>query len=320
MNIAIAALSATALLAAPLFAAAQGFPSKPITIINGNAPGGITDWQARAFGEQLTKRWGQPVVVENRPGGGGVIALPALQRSAPDGHTLITTTGSFGVRELFMKDQPFEPGRELAPVQTSFWAPYVIITNPKVPARTLKEFIDHARANPGKLNWAAVPNTSQHLDTLHFIRRAGVDITVITYKGGAPALQALVANEVQAYFGAVFGLEQRVKEGQVTALAVTSTSTFSPLPNLPSVKTALGLDVDLKVRYGFGTTAGTPKSIIDRLARELGDIAMKSEVTAQIRKQGYEPESTTPEEFAEAMREEMRRGRAVAEAAGIKPQ
>jgi tripartite-type tricarboxylate transporter receptor subunit TctC len=299
---------------------AQEFPSRQITIICSNPPGGITDWQARAFGDLLAKRFGQPVVVENRPGGGGVVALAALKLAKPDGHALMTLTTSSGAVPIFVKDASFEPGKDVAPVQTSFWAPYVIITNTKVPARTLREFIDHAKANPGKLNWSAVPNTTQHLDTLDLIRRTGVSITVVTYQGGAPALRALVANETQAYFGAVFGLDERVKSGQVTALAVTSAQPFPALPDLPTVKAAIGLDTDLKVRYGFATAAGTPKAIVDRLARELGELSTRSELTAQIRKQGYEPESTTPEEFVADMREQARRAREVAQAAGIRPQ
>jgi tripartite-type tricarboxylate transporter receptor subunit TctC len=298
----------------------QDFPTRQITIICSNPPGGITDWQARAFGDLLSKRLGQPVVVENRPGGGGVVALAAIKLAKPDGHTLMTVTTASGAVPIFVKDASFEPGKDLAPVQISFWAPYVIITNTKVPAKTLREFLDYAKANPGKLNWSAVPNTTQHLDTLDLIRRTGVNIAVITYQGGAPALRALVANETQAYFGAVFGLEERVKSGQVTALAVTSAQPFPALPDLPTVKSAIGLDADLRVRYGFATTAGTPKPIVDRLARELGELSMRSELTAQIRKQGYEPESVTPEEFVTEMREQARRAREVAQTAGIKPQ
>ena len=315
-----ATLALAAIIAIALPALAQEYPSKPITILTSVNPGGVTDWQARTVGAHLNKRWGQPVVVENRPGAGGAVALQQLKRAAPDGHTLITASTASGMLPLFVKDTSYEPGKDIEPVQLAFYAPYVIITNTQVPAKTLKEFIDYARANPGKLNFAAVPNTSQHLDTLNFIRVTGVNIVTITYQGGAPALRALLANEAQAYFGAVFGLDQQVKAGKITPLAVTSSKPFPILPDIPTVKSAIGLDLDLTIRYGFATTAGTPKPIVDKLAREIADIVMKSEMNAQIRSQGYEPQVTTPEEFSAEMLRETRRAREIAQAAGIKPQ
>jgi tripartite-type tricarboxylate transporter receptor subunit TctC len=308
--------------AAAALASAQDFPSKPITIYVGNPPGGVSDWQARVFGEQLSKRLGQPVVVENRPGGGGgAMALLAVKQRPADGHALMTTTNVSGMSALFIKDAVVEAGKDFAPITSVFWVPNVIITNSKTPAKNFRELIDYARANPGKLNWAAVPNTAIYLDSMELIRRLGLNTQIVPYQGGAPAQRAILANEAQIYMaGGVFGLDQLIREGQITALAVTSARPFPGMPNVPTIRTAAGLDTDLKVHYGFAATAGTPKPVLERLARELGEIANKSELSEQIRKRGYEPDTMTPDQFQQVIVDEFRRAKSIAEAAGIKPQ
>jgi tripartite-type tricarboxylate transporter receptor subunit TctC len=298
---------------------AQNYPARSITIIAGVPPGGVVDWMARAMGQKLQERWGQSVVVENRPGASGWIALQALQKAPADGHTLFAYANVGITMELFVKGASFVPGKNVQPLTPAFWAPYVVITNTQVPARSLKEFVAHAKANPGKLNFASAGGF-QALDSYWLLRQAGMDMVIVNYQGGAAALRALMANETQAYLGAVFGLEQQVKAGKITALAVTSARRFPSLPDIPTVKEAIGADMDATVQYGYFTTFGTPRPVIDRLVREMTDVVLRSDMNEQIRKQGYDPITSTPEEWARGMLEEVRRARLVAEQTGVKPE
>lgn len=313
VSIAVAAFSTTV-------AAQSTFPSKPITIFTSVPPGGILDWMGRAMGAELQKRWGQPVVVESRPGAGGWIAIQQVMKAPADGHTLFSNTQIVVHLPLFVKEAAVAFPRDIQPVAPVLYAPYVIFTNTQVPVKNMSEFAAHAKANPGKLNFALVPGSGQQLDTLWFIKRAGFDMVPIPYQGGAPALRAVLANEAQAYFGAAFGLDAQIKAGKITPLSVTSAQRFPQLPDVPTVKETLGFDMDSSVQYGFHTNGGTPKAIVERINREMAEISMKSDMTAQIRKQGYEPMTMTPDQWLTVMQAEARRGVETAQAAGIKPQ
>jgi tripartite-type tricarboxylate transporter receptor subunit TctC len=221
--------------------------------------------------------------------------------------------------DLFIKGASFVPGKSVQPLTPAFWAPYVIITNTQVPAKTLKEFVAHAKANSGKLNFASAGG-GQGLDTSWLIKQAGIDMVIVNYQGGAAALRALLSNEVQAYLGAVFGLDQQVKAGKITALAVTSARRFPPLPDIPTAKEAAGIDMDATIQYGFFTHVGTPKPTVERLVKEMTDIVLRTDMRAQIVKQGYDPLTMSPEEWTKSMLEEQRKAKIVAEATGVKPE
>lgn len=319
----VALLSAGMALAGALCSAtavAQQFPTKPITILVGFPAGGVLDWMARALGPKLTERWGQPVVVENRVGGGGLVAIQAVQKAPPDGHILTTHTAQVALLPLFVKDADVVPGKNLQPVTTAFYAPYALITNTQTPAKNLREFITHVKANPGKLNFAYVPLTGQQLDSIAFARTTGMDIALIPYKGGVPALTALFANEAQFYFGAAFGLDGHVKAGRVTPLAVTGATRFPQLPDVPTIKEAIGIDFVSVVDYGYYTTQGTPRPVLDKLSRDIADVMQSAEMKDQIRKQGYEPRAIPSEEWLVKITAEVRHATELAQAAGIKPQ
>jgi len=316
---AAAALCGAAVLAAAP-AGAQQFPTKPLTIIVPFPPGGIIDTQARLVGAELQKRFGQSVVVDNRPGAGGAIGLAHFSKSDADGHTLLSGASPQSMGSLFLKSASFEPGKDVAAVTTICYAPYVIITSTQVPVKSMKEYIAHVKANPGKLNFAVVPNSGQHIDTLDFLGRAGLKMEVVNYQGGAPALRSILANESQGYFGAALGLAENVKAGKLRILAVTSAKRFAVLPDTPTVKEATGLDFDAGVYYGMFTVPGTPTLLIDRLNREIVDIVEKTDVGDRLRKQSYEIRTSTPAWFAALLVTELRRGREIATAAGIQPQ
>jgi tripartite-type tricarboxylate transporter receptor subunit TctC len=314
----------TVLLALTLSAAAavqaQSYPTRPITIVSAVPPGGILDWLGRTMGTKLQERWGQPAIVDSRPGASGRIAAQFVQKAAPDGHTLFVYSQSAVNMALFIKGASFQPGVDIQAVATAFVAPYVLIANGSLPVRDLREFVAYAKANPGKLNFSGVPGGTQWIDTYSFIKQNGLDIVIVPYQGGAQALRAVLANDTQAYFGASFGLEPMVKAGKLAALGVTSARRFSLLPGVPSIKEAIGYDMDVTVQYGFFTTQGTPRPVVDKLANEIGDIVMNTDMHAQIVKQGYEPLVLKADEWTRSMLAEQARTRANAESAGVKPE
>jgi tripartite-type tricarboxylate transporter receptor subunit TctC len=304
--------------AAPL--AAQQYPSRPITIIVPVPPAGILDTLARLVGPELTKRWGQPVVVENRPGAGGMIGIRYVAHMPPDGYTLLSAASPQAQGELFIKGASFEPGKDTQPVAGLAYAPYVIITSTQTPAKTLPELIALAKASPGKLNFAVVPGSGQQLDTLDFLKRAGINMVVVPYQGGAQALRAVLANEAQAYFGAALGLEQNVKAGKLTALAVTSAKRSTELPDIPTVTESTGVEFNAGILYGLFTVPGTPSAIVQKLYKEIADIALNTEAGTALKKQSYEIRPTPPDEYAAILNHELSRGREIAKAANIQPQ
>lgn len=314
-------LASAALLAGAAPSIAQpAFPSKRMTAIVPYAPGGVTDVMTRVLAEEMQKRYGQPVVVDNKPGGGASVGALALMKAPPDGHTFMFVLNINASYAVFTKETSYDLERDIAPVTAAFWAPYVIIANPQLPARTMKELVAYARANPGKLNFASNPNSSQLLDAIDMQRKLGITMTMVTYKGGAEALRGVLANESQLYFGSTLGLEQLTKEGKIVPIAVTSDKVFPRLPQIPTVAGETGIDFNAVPIYGYGTTVGTPTPIIERLSRMIGDIVMRSTLTERLREQSYEPMTTTPAEWGAILRQEVRRVRAVADAAGIKPQ
>jgi tripartite-type tricarboxylate transporter receptor subunit TctC len=301
-------------------AQAQQYPTRPITIIVPTPPGGILDVYSRWIGHALEQRWGQSVIVENRTGAGGWIGIQALEKAAPDGYTLMAGASAMASLPIFVKGASFEPGKDFVPLTGVLYAPYVIITNTKAPAKTLSEFIAYAKANPGKLNMAVVPGSGQQVDELDFLAKAGIDMAVIPYQGGAPALRSVIADETQAYFGAVLGLEENVKAGRITPLAVTGTKRFPSLPDVPTVKEATGIDFETFILYALFAAPGTPDPIADKLRKEITDIVNNSEVNGQIKQANYEPMTTTGEELGALIRKDLARGREIARTNNLQAQ
>jgi tripartite-type tricarboxylate transporter receptor subunit TctC len=301
-------------------AVAQAYPVKPVTIVVGQPPGGVTDWMSRALAQQLQEKWKQSVVVENKVGAGGKIANEYVARAAQDGYTLQTVTSIVAAGMVFDKDKSLDLEKAYAPLATMLFAPYVIIVPTEAPGKNLAELFAYARANPGKLNFAAVTNTGQMLDEYALFQQAGVNITVVPYNGGAPSLRAVVANEVQGYFGAVFGMQAQIAGGRIRALAVTSAKRFSLLPDIPTVKEAIGLDFDSGVHYGFATTAGAPRDVVTKVAADILEVVRRPDMQDAVRKQGYEPLSLGPDEFGRLIIKESRKAVETARLAKIQPQ
>lgn len=299
---------------------AQEYPVRPITMVVPFPPGAIYDWTGRTVADRLQKRTGQPVVVDNKIGGAGLIGMQAVAKAAPDGYTLLTLATPQANPSVWVKDAPVDVGRDLAAVNSLFYAPYVVYINGSVSAKTLGEYVAQVKANPGKLNYASITNSSLMLDTIDLVRRSGMSMAEIPYPGSAQVTRAILANEVQFYIGTSFGLEEHVKSGRIRTLAVTSAVEFPPLRELPTVKSAIGLDFDSTAYYGVFTGAGVPKPVVARLAALIDEMSKDNELRSQIRARGFEPLALGNEGFGNHFANEAKRAQDIARQAGIKAQ
>jgi tripartite-type tricarboxylate transporter receptor subunit TctC len=312
-------IAATLLLAGAGAAFAQAWPSRPITVVVPYAVGGTTDIVARLVTTQIGNGLGQPLVVDNRVGGGGNIGWGAAARSAPDGHTLLTTEMSFTIAPALGTKQPFDPKKDFAHVITAAAAPHVLVINPSVPAKTVQEFIAHAKANPGKLNYGSGGNgTNTHLGGELFKREAGIDLVHVPYKGAGQVLQDLMGGQVQALVTSLPTALPHVKSGKLRALMVTSDRRSPLLPDVPSAREAGLPKVVMDFWVGFAAPAGTAQPAIDKLNKAIADALKSPEGQKRLAEQGLEPVSNSPAQASQLVAAEMQRWGAVVKAAGIK--
>jgi tripartite-type tricarboxylate transporter receptor subunit TctC len=284
---------------------AQGYPNKPVRIIVPFPAGGTTDIVARIVAQKLTETWGQSVIVENRTGAGGNIGGEAAARSTPDGYTLFMTSGSIVTANQYIyKKMPFDPTKDLVPITNVASGPQVIVVNSEFPAKTLKQFIDTARAQPGVLNYGHAGIGSQtHLAAENFLFTADLNITSVPYKGEGPAMNDLIGKQlsmVTANFAAAIGF---INQGKLRALAVTGTQRSPQLPDVPTVAETLP-GFENTGWFGLMVAAGTPKEIIDKIYRDTVKILGTAELRARFYALGMVPVGNTPAEFADATREE----------------
>jgi len=299
-------------------AQAQSYPAKAVTIVVLTAPGGIQSAVTRLIADQLTAKWGKPVIVENRPGAGGLIASEYVSKAAPDGYTLLNGTDAISTYAIFMKATHFDMEKDLSPISIATYSPFILQTNAKVPARTIKEFIAYAKANPGKLNAAVAGASQQMLDTVLFNQRAGTQIELIPYAGGAPALQALLANEVQFYFGGM-GSASQFAAGTLIPLAVGGEQRFRKLPDVPTLKES-GIDMQSGFWFGYLAPPATPLDLREKISSDMREAVHNPEVTKQITENvGMDVVGSTVSEMAARIAREVKTRSAVAVAARIEP-
>ena len=313
-------IAATALLLAATGAAlAQTYPSKPITIVVPYAVGGTTDIVGRLVANQIGSSLGQPMVVDNRAGGGGNIGWGAVARAAADGHTLLTTEMSFTIAPGLGVKQPFDAKKDFTHIITAAAAPHVLVVNPEVPAKTLKEFIAYARVNPGKLNYGSGGNgTNTHLGGELFKREAQVFMVHVPYRGAGAVLQDLMANQVQALVTALPTALPHIKSGKLRALVVTSEKRSPLLPDVPSAKEA-GLPKFLMDFWvGLAAPAGTPQPVIDTLNKAVTAALASPEGRKRLADLGLESEANSPAQASQYVSAEMTQWASVVKSAGIK--
>ena len=312
--------AASTLLAAPASLRAQpAFPNRPITVVVPNPPGGGTDFAARLFQEAMSQGLGQPVVVENRPGANGNLAINAVARSAPDGHTiLLQYNGYHAGNPAMMKNLTWDPIKDLALVGMATMAPHAIIVGPNVPANNLQEFIAHARANPGKLNYASSGNGSiQHVGGVLFSRAIGAEMVHVPYRGAAPALQDVAGGRVELFITTPSSAIALVQGGRVKALAIASAQRAAGLPDVPTTAEAGLPGFTLDAWFGFAVPAATPKPIQERLNAVISAASQQAGIRERAQAGGATTRAMTLTELDTLARREVEELGAVIRAAGI---
>jgi len=286
---------------------AEAYPAKTIRLVVPFPPGGPLDAVARAVAQRLSEAWGQPVVVDNRPGAGGNIGADLVAKSAPDGYTILEgALSTHAVNVTLYGRLPYDPIKDFAPITLVAVTPNVLVVNPSLPVSSVAALVAYARANPGKLSFGSGSNGSAgHLAGELFKREAGVDMVHIPYKGGAPAMQALLAGDTQLMFDNLANSTPQLKAGKLKALAVTTTKRSALVPELPTLAESGLPGFDIYTWWGFLAPAGTPKEIIDKWNAEVTRILNTPEMRALFAQQGAEPSPTTPEQFAALIRSEI---------------
>jgi tripartite-type tricarboxylate transporter receptor subunit TctC len=292
----------------------QAYPSRPITILVSTSPGGTYDTISRVFAGHLERKWKQSVVVENRLGAGGGVALAALTKAPADGYTLTMTSG--WIIDLFVKDPGFE-AKDIVPVSVAGIAPYVVVVSKNVTAKNLAEFVAHAKANPGKLNWGIVSAGPHEIETADALAVLGIQSATIGYKGIAPIYTALVAGELDATMGTA---SPQLRSGQLRGLAVGGDKRFSELPDVPTFREQ-GFKYDPVSHYPFWARTGTPREIVTRLAAEVAEFARSAEFTDKVTKPfAIIGMGAGPEESDRVLKEAYAGAKRTATRLGIKPQ
>ncbi len=312
------------LLAVPALTApsamAQQYPSKPIVLVVPFAPGGTSELISRLVAQKLTERLGQQVVVENRPGAAGNIAMEQVARAAPDGYTLILGhIGTLAVNPAMFPKLPYDAIKDFAPVSLIAAVPNIVTVNPAVPAKTLKEFLDLARAKPGSINYGSAGNGSAgHLAMEYLKRIAKTDMVHVPYKGTGPMLTDLLAGQTQATFTGSSPLIPHIKSGKLRALAVGSAMRIPSLPEVPTVAESGFAGFETAQWYGIIAPAKTPPAIIQKLSVEIAQVMKQPDVIARLSGDGTVMIGSTPNEFAAYISKEMKRWGEVVHDANIK--
>jgi tripartite-type tricarboxylate transporter receptor subunit TctC len=298
--------------------AAENYPSRPVRMIVPYAPGGNTDALARIIAQRLTQSLGQQVVVDNRPGGNTLLGTALVAQAQPDGYTIMLTTLTFAVVPSIYKKLPFDARRDFTPITLAVTLPNVLVVNPSVPAKSVKELIAYARSNPGKLNYASTGSgTSPHLSMELLKTMAGVDLVHIPYKGGGPAMAALIGGQVSAQFiGLPVALPQ-IKSGKLRALGVTSAKRAAAAPDLPTIgETLKGYELD--PWFGVLGTGGMPKPVVQLLQKEIASILQAPDMKERLAGMGAEPVGSSPQQFAAYITAEIAKFAKLVKTAGVK--
>jgi tripartite-type tricarboxylate transporter receptor subunit TctC len=299
--------------------AVASYPNRPVRLVTGS-PGSTSDIVARFIAQKLTERWGRTVVVDNRPGAGGIIGTEIVAKSAPDGYTLIIgQIGTHASPQFLFKTLAYDPVKDFAPVSLLTNSGISLVIHPSVPASNLKEFVAYARAKPGALNYgSAGGGTSSQLSGELFNQMTGAKLVHVPYKGAGFALTAVVQGETHAAFLSTTTAAAQVKGGKLKALAVMSPKRFPAAPDIPSITEAGFPGMESSVWFGLLAPAATPKPIVEKINRDVVAVLSTPEARDQLLAQGAEPTPTTPQEFAAFLKREIEKWGRVIREAGIK--
>jgi tripartite-type tricarboxylate transporter receptor subunit TctC len=282
----------------------QAFPTRPIRFIVGPGP----DVLARVIGQKLTESWGQQVVVDQRPGAGGIIAADTVAKSAPDGYTLLLTTGAYTINAVLYPKLPYSLERDLTPVDLLAVISFLVIVNPSVPAKSMQELVQLARAKPGQLNCAhSGPGTTAHLGCEMLKTAAKINMVSVSYKGTGPAILDVIAGQSQLMFAVMQGGLPQVQAGKLRAVAVTGAKRVAALPDVPTITEAGFGGADFITWNGVHTRAGTPKAVVAKLNAELNRVLKLPDIQERMAGLGLDPAGGTPETFGRFVKEDIAR-------------
>jgi len=296
----------------------ERYPTKPIRIVVPFTPGGSNDLLGRVLAQKLNAAWGQPVIIDNRPGAGSTIGIELVVRAAPDGYTLLTTSGGIAINGSLYR-LSFNPVTDLAPVALLAQMPYLLAVHPALPALSTRELINLARAQPGKLTFSSSgAGTSSQLAMEMFKSLAKINVLHVPYKGGGPAVTALAGGEVQITFNVITGTLPQARAGRIRALAVSSAARVEIAPELPTVAESGLPGFEAIAWYNMFAPAGTPRSIVNRINAEVNRLLAQPEVRERLLALGVAPFTGTPEALGDYLKSEVARWAKVIKEAGIK--
>jgi len=301
-------------------ASPQGnYPSHPIRVIVPFSPGGGSDVLARLLGPQLSDRLGQPLVVDNRPAGSGIVGGDIVAKSVPDGYTLLLVQSAHAVNAQLFTKLPYDPIKDFAPITLVISSPSGMFLHPEVPARTVKEFIAHAKANPGKLNFGSSgPGSLPHLNGELFMSMAGVQMTHVPYKGAAQIVTAILGNEVQFMLANIFSTKAHWQAGRLRFIAHAGSKRLESIPDVPTLGESGLPGYEVRAWWGYMAPGKTPRPIVDRLHKEITAVANLPDVRQTFISQGSEVVVNTPDEFAKIIQADAEKWGAIGKRLGVK--
>jgi len=304
--------------AAPIARAQGNWPNRPVRLIVGYPAGGPTDFAARILQEPLQQLWGQPIVIENRPGASQVIAAELVAKSAPDGYTLFLCTSNLTTNPGVFSHLPYDTERDFTPIIIVYSSPTVLFTGPNQPFRSVRDVVEAAKRQPGMAAATSGVATSGHFATEIFMRKVGVELTHVPYRGAAPALQDVVGGRVPITFSTLSGAIPLAREGRLRALAVAASKRVPVLPDVPTMAEE-GFPIrDTSPWYSFVGPAGLPTAIVERISKDVQGLLRRPEIIRRIEEQGGVIESVGPAEFKARIPQEIAANAEVARAADIR--
>ncbi|MBM3357364.1 MAG: tripartite tricarboxylate transporter substrate binding protein [Betaproteobacteria bacterium] len=308
-----------AALAAPV--AAQSYPSKPVRIVVPYAPGGTTDILTRAVGPKLTEAWGQPIIVDNRPGASGMIGAEIAAKAPPDGYTLLMSyTAEIAITVSLFKKISYDPLRDLAPISLGAVTPLILVVHPSLPVKSVKELIALARAKPKALPYASAGNGSPAHLAFELMQRSGkIELTHVPYKGAAPAVVDLVGGHVVMFFSGMPPAMPHVRSGRMRALAVSTAKRSPAAPEVPTMAESGMPGFDIPTWFGLFAPAATPREVITKVHGDFVKALGASDVKARLIPEGAEPSPMTPEQFGQFVRSETAKYAQIIRDSNIKP-
>jgi tripartite-type tricarboxylate transporter receptor subunit TctC len=304
----------------PCFAAdsAATFPAKPIRVMVGQPPGGGIDVIARALAQKLSENLGHSVIVDNRGGAAGLLAADTVAKATPDGYTALVVSASYAINPSLYKKMPFDPRKDLQPVALIAASPFILLAHPSLKARSVRDLIGQAKAAPKKINYGSGGmGSTGHLAAELFRSMAGVELTHVPYKGTGPAMVDLLGGQLQLLFNSIIQGAPHARSGKLTALAVTSAKRSGVMPELPTIAESGLPGYDFSTWYGFLVTARTPAPIVNKLNAEIAKVLNQPDVRERMAKEGTEPLSSTPAQFATYLDAQITQWQKVVKSSGM---